>query len=108
MIERIIANLTKVAEGREVDGEEIRELRQRSKWFACVYRLLEVYLIYKRGIARENAKKELEAKWALSAVDDCLAVYNLMYWDIGVLARNFFATKISDYKDNDISEIGTL
>lgn len=108
MIERIIANLTKVAEGREVDGEEIRELRQRSKWFACVYRLLEVYLIYKRGIARENAKKELEAKWALSAVDDCLAVYNLMHWDIGVLARNFFATKISDYKDNNISEIGTL
>lgn len=108
MIERIIANLTKVAEGKEADGEEIRELRKRSKWFACVYRLLEVYLIYKRAIAAENAKKEQEAGYALSAVDNVLADYDMQRWDIGVLARNFFAAKIPDYKDSEISEIGTL
>ena len=111
MLERIIANLKKVAKGISVSPEEIQSVLNGSKWFGCVYRLLEIYLIYKRAIAEPEITKEAksaEAQMALNAVSECLSAEGFERWDIGVLARNFFANKITNYNDYEIPELGKL
>lgn len=111
MLERIIANLKKVAKGISVSPEEIQSVLNGSKWFGCVYRLLEIYLIYKRAIAEPEITKEAksaEAQMALNAVNECLSAEGFERWDIGVLARNFFANKITNYNDYEIPELGKL
>ena len=111
MLERIIANLKKVAAGKDVNTDELSDVLNRSKWFSCVYRLLEVYLIYKRAIAEPGITKEArsdEAKMALVAVEECLSRNEMDGWDIGLMARNFFANKITDYNNSEIPELGKL
>lgn len=111
MLERIIACLTKVAEGKDVNTEEISDVLKHSKWFSCVYRLLEIYLLYKRGISDPNCTAEHksdEAKMALNAINECLADDEYDGWDIGLLARNFFARKVNNYTNVAIPELGKL
>ena len=111
MLERIIANLKKIAVGKDVNTDELSDVLNRSKWFSCVYRLLEVYLIYKRAIAEPGITKEArsdEAKMALLAVEECLSRNEMDGWDIGLMARNFFANKITDYNNSEIPELGKL
>lgn len=105
MIERIIANLISVANGKDVRADELEFVLKSSKWFSKVYRLLEIYLIYKRGIAEPEADKEKEAKMALVAIEECLDDGEFDKWDIGILARNFFAGKISDYNNQPIGAL---
>jgi hypothetical protein len=111
MLERIIANLKKVAAGKDINSDELSDVLNRSKWFSCVYRLLEVYLIYKRAIAEPGITKEArsnEASMALLAVEECLNRNKMDGWDIGLMARNFFANKITDYNNSEIPELGKL
>lgn len=109
MLERMIACLTKVAAGIRVNNDEISDVFKRSKWFSQVYRLLEIYLTYKRGIEDCTAEwKNYEAKLALTAINECLAGDEYECWDIGVLARNFFARRINGYVDSSIPELGKL
>ena len=111
MLERMIACLTRVAEGDMPRREEINDFLNHSHWFACVYRLLEIYLIYKREISRPDFQKEFksdEAKLALEAIEDHLQEYGAMDWDIGVMARNFFANKIKNYSNSEMKEMGNL
>lgn len=96
MFNRFIDMLTDVADGKEINREAVWDVCNDSKWFACVFRLLEIYLIYKRAISVEGItadEKTNEAKEALDAISECLAHYDMVNWDMGILAANFFARK---------------
>ena len=96
MFNRFIDTLTDVADGKEINREAVWDICNDSKWFACVFRLLEIYLIYKRAISVEGVtadEKTNEAKEALNAISECLAHYDMLNWDMGMLAMNFFARK---------------
>ena len=62
-------------------------------------------MIYKRGIAEPDADKEKEAKMALNAINEYLEGSEFEKWDIGILARNFFAAKIFDYNNQSIGAL---
>ena len=112
MFERIIANLSKVAEGIDYSREELDDVLNKSNWFRHAYRLLEVYLLYKRGIAKEgitDEEKQEEAILALNAIQQEYPngdVYE--NWDIAVLAMNFFANKIKKDFHSEIPMLGKL
>ena len=111
MFERIIANLSKVAEGRDSNVNELEDVLTKSKWFTCVYRLLEIYLIYKRGISKDeinDEEKQFEAVLALQAIQECLRDDEFEKWDIGVLAMNFFANKIKNFHSEEMPLLGKL
>ena len=110
MFERIIANLSKVAEGIDTNLNELDDVLSQSYWFAHVYRLLEIYLLYKRGIAKEgitDEEKQEEAVLALQAIQESLSGDEFEGWDIGVLAMNFFANKIKNFH-SEIPMLGKL
>lgn len=110
VIERFIANLTKVAEGVTADADEMNLIYECSDWFRYVYRLLEIYLIYKRAITTSEDKRG-EAEKALKAITDYLNDNHLERWDIGVLAMNFFKAKVMKQEnsvDGAINLIGNL
>ena len=68
-------------------------------------------MIYKREISRPDFQKEWksdEAMMALTAVENHLQEYGAMDWDIGVMARNFFANKIKNYSNSEMKEMGNL
>lgn len=106
---RMIACLKKVANG-EIVTDEINDFLNYSKWFRCAYRLLEIYLVYKRSINQFSSSehKSNEAKLSLIAVEECLVRESFEDWDIGYLARNFFARRINGYVNLRIPEIGQL
>jgi len=98
MIERIISNLTKIINGVEPNEEEVADTISKSKWFTCVYRMLEIYLNYKKDIAKDFSAEEKKdcAKFALDSIYSVLISKEMENWDIGTLAVNFFAHRIGD------------
>lgn len=110
MIERIIGSLTKLANGSKVDADELSDVLEKSRWFTAVYNLLFIYLVYKNNVAlhTDAAERMEETKLALMSIDSLLYEMGLEHWDIGVLARNFFARRIEGYQSDTMPQLGTL
>lgn len=98
----IIDNLTAVAEGREVNREEIRALEDFSQYLFRAYTYLKVYLEYKHKIVEGDKVTAAEDALKLISIIDELEWSD---WDVSYLAQNFFYTKLP-YKKHKF--LGTL
>lgn len=101
----ILDNVMRVANGEGDNKEEIQSLAAFSKYLYNSYLLLKIYLEYKhnisesktimeKDIARHAAIAEIEVMEAEMEDDGGTGAmgYN---WDISVLAKNFFAARLS-------------
>ena len=101
----IIDNLIRVSEGEEPIEAEIQQLADFSDYLYNSYLLLKIYLEYKlkmtilktpdeKDVARHTAISEIEVLEAHMEDDGRTGAmgYN---WDISMLAKNFFAARLS-------------
>lgn len=101
----IVENLIKVSNGEEANKEELGQLADFSNYLYNSYLLLQIYLEYKQKMttlktskekdaARHTAISEIEVLEAQMDNDGGRGV-NGFNWDISMLAKNFFAARLS-------------
>ena len=101
----VLNNLQRIAEGEKPNSDEIQQLANFSKYLFNSYHLLRIYLEYKRkmtflktveekDLARHTAISEIEVLEA-NMFDDEGRVGDGFNWDISMLAKNFFASRLS-------------
>ena len=101
----VLNNLQRIAEGEKQNSDEIQQLANFSKYLFNSYHLLRIYLEYKRkmtflktveekDLARHTAISEIEVLEA-KMIDDEGRGVDGFNWDISMLAKNFFASRLS-------------
>lgn len=101
----VLNNLQRIAEGEKPNSEEIQQLANFSKYLFNSYHLLRIYLEYKhkmtflktveeKDLARHTAISEIEVLEA-NMFDDEGRGGDGFNWDISMLAKNFFASRLS-------------
>lgn len=101
----VLNNLQRIAEGEKPNSDEIQQLANFSKYLFNSYHLLRIYLEYKhkmtflktvkeKDLARHTAISEIEVLEA-NMFDDEGRVGDGFNWDISMLAKNFFASRLS-------------
>ena len=101
----VLNNLQRIAEGEKQNSDEIQQLANFSKYLFNSYHLLRIYLEYKRkmtflktveekDLARHTAISEIEVLEA-NMFDDEGKGGDGFNWDISMLAKNFFASRLS-------------
>lgn len=101
----VLNNLQRIAEGEKQNSDEIQQLANFSKYLFNSYHLLRIYLEYKRkmtflktveekDLARHTAISEIEVLEA-NMFDDEGRGGDGFNWDISMLAKNFFASRLS-------------
>lgn len=91
----IIDNLERIANGMDENPDEVKDLGEFSKYLEMVYLLLKIYLKYKQAIKDDKASREINASLAIDAIEN-VSSEDWLKWDVNVLARNWFAKKLSD------------
>lgn len=104
-LQNIVDNLLRISEGKEEVKSDIQQLADFSAYLYNSYQLLKVYLEYKhkmtilktpteKDVARHTAISEIEVLEAQMVDDEGTGMggYN---WDISMLAKNFFAARLS-------------
>jgi hypothetical protein len=101
----VLNNLQRIAEGEKPNSDEIQQLANFSKYLFNSYHLLRIYLEYKhkmtflktveeKDLARHTAISEIEVLEA-NMFDDEERGGDGFNWDISMLAKNFFASRLS-------------
>lgn len=101
----VLNNLQRIAEGEKPNSDEIQQLANFSKYLFNSYHLLRIYLEYKhkmtflktveeKDLARHTAISEIEVLEA-NMFDDEGRGSDGFNWDISMLAKNFFASRLS-------------
>lgn len=101
----VLNNLQRIAEGEKPNSDEIQQLANFSKYLFNSYHLLRIYLEYKhkmtflktveeKDLARHTAISEIEVLEA-NVFDDEGRGGDGFNWDISMLAKNFFASRLS-------------
>lgn len=101
----VLNNLQRIDEGEKPNSDEIQQLANFSKYLFNSYHLLRIYLEYKhkmtflktveeKDLARHTAISEIEVLEA-KMIDDEGRGVNGFSWDISMLAKNFFASRLS-------------
>ena len=101
----VLNNLQRIAEGEKQNSDEIQQLANFSKYLFNSYHLLRIYLEYKhkmtflktveeKDLARHTAISEIEVLEAKMTDDEGRGVDGFN-WDISMLAKNFFASRLS-------------
>lgn len=101
----VLNNLQRIAEGEKPNSDEIQQLANFSKYLFNSYHLLRIYLEYKhkmtflktvkeKDLARHTAISEIEVLEA-NMFDDEGKGGDGFNWDISMLAKNFFASRLS-------------
>ena len=101
----VLNNLQRIAEGEKQNSDEIQQLANFSKYLFNSYHLLRIYLEYKRKMTLLNTieEKDLARHTAISEIevleanmfDDEGRGGDGFNWDISMLAKNFFASRLS-------------
>lgn len=101
----VLNNLQRIAEGEKPNSDEIQQLANFSKYLFNSYHLLRIYLEYKhkmtflktveeKDLARHTAISEIEVLES-NMFDDEGIGGDGFNWDISMLAKNFFASRLS-------------
>lgn len=86
----IIDNLSKIAEGKESNREEIKQVADFSTELAVIYEYLATYLYYKRYVM-EGKEIKVVAEEAISIIQQINYDYEInLMWDVSLLAQNWF------------------
>lgn len=103
----IIENLTSIALQNKYDINMIKELSGFSNYLYVIFLYLKVYIEYKKDIKDKNGQDHTnEASTAMRKIEDINSTSKVDdYWDVSLLAKNFFATKIDGYKDNILGNL---
>lgn len=110
----IVNNLSRFNDDQNIIEEEIRVLKQFSSYLYSVYNLLKLYISYKKylsitesmedkGVLRDNFRNNCLD--AIEVIEGEFLDYENLNWDIALLAKNFFATRL---KNNVSKLIGNL
>lgn len=91
----IITEVTEYYKGAWVDKGSLATLEGYSKWFYAVYRLLCVYVDYSKTARTESDKRD--ALFSIVDIEDEIcADKDEEYWDVMVLAKNFFYNRLGE------------
>ena len=101
ILDIILSNIETIANGGDENKEEIETVASKSEYLYRVYSLLKIYVAYKRKIAACETDEEKDAarRTAISYIE-VLTATDEKPWDIAVLAKNFFQTRLSS-KESD-------
>lgn len=100
----IIDNLTRIADGGVEDENEVLSVAEFSNYFAHVYQILKVYLEYKAKLrtATTDDQRDAARMTAVSEIEFLETNYNHISsdgedfrWDVAVLAKNYFYSRFS-------------
>ena len=101
----IIDNLTKIANGENESAEEIAQLATFSNWLHASYQLLKVFLTYKAkmGTAVKDIEKDA-ARW--TAISEIEVIEHEFFgadsnWDVSMLAKNWFYARLSNKSNHE-------
>ena len=107
ILDIILSNIETIANGGYENKEEIKTVASKSEYLYRVYSLLKIYVAYKRKISTCETDEEKDAarRTAISYIE-VLTATDEKPWDIAVLAKNFFQTRLSSKESNGL--IGLL
>ena len=101
----IIDNLTRIAEGGQEDSDEILQVAEFSSYFTHVYQMLKIFLDYKAKLrtAENDEQKDAARMTAISDIEFLEMNFNNVEgnpcsdfrWDIAMLAKNYFHSRFS-------------
>lgn len=99
----ILDNLIRISKGETQIEDEISELASFSNYLFNVYHILKIYLEYKSKMSslKTNQEKDLARRTAISEIEVLEANMpagegnEYFNWDISMLAKNFFASRLS-------------
>lgn len=99
MLSVIVENLNRLVDGGEENENEIEQLAMFSKWLYNSYQVLKIYVDYKHRIhvAKTDKEKDAIRLTSISEIELLAAEDTGMNkdWDVYVLAKNFFAARLS-------------
>lgn len=92
----VIENLMRVKNGETDVQDEIKQLQEFSTYFYNVYQLLKIYVLYKQKmtLAKTTLEKDAIRKTAIAEIE-LLEAEGADGWDMSILAKNFFAARLS-------------
>ena len=92
----VIENLMRVKNGETDVQDEIKQLQEFSTYFYNVYQLLKIYVLYKQKmtLAKTALEKDAIRKTAIAEIE-LLEAEGADGWDMSILAKNFFAARLS-------------
>jgi len=98
-----IKNLFSIWRNEEVNEVELSALGDFSKFLYDCYRLLGVYVTYKQELSSVNsiANKDLLLQTNIEMIDNMFDAE----WDFAVMAKNFFASRLSKNVNNAIGSL---
>lgn len=101
----IVDNLERIASGENEIEDEIKQLATFSNYLYYSYRFLKIYLEYKQKIAilKTDMEKDVVRHTAISEIEVLESNMENVEgnWDIAMLAKNFFATRLSKKIDHE-------
>lgn len=97
VLQIIIDNLINISNGNNEIEEEISHLETSSEYLYITYRLLKIYLEYKLKIASNEKGVDIDVfrHIAISEIEVLEERFVLQNWDIAMLAKNFFYSRLS-------------
>lgn len=98
-----IKNLFSIWRNEEVNQVELSALGDFSKFLYDCYRLLGIYVTYKQELSSVNSivNKDLLLQTNIEMIDNMFDVE----WDFAVMAKNFFASRLSKNVNNAIGSL---
>lgn len=107
VLKLIINNLYIVYRGGNAHEDELNCIKEFSRYLFLVYRLLAIYIYYKKNLVNSDNKDNL--RLSCMAMIDSLVDDASSKLDIVLLAKNFFAKRVTNYEIKfDSQYIGRL
>lgn len=112
VLDAIINNLQRLANGEREDDNEIKLVHETSAYLYAVYSLLALYIAYRRFFDQGEHTAEVlddQRRKSIAAVTAIEGIYFREVgdtagdnWDIAALAHNFFAARLSHPDESDL------
>lgn len=105
----IFNSLGRIIEGENELTDEIEKMKEFSSYLYGVYCLLKIYTEYKMKLSscKNAGEKDVVRMTALSEIEVLEKQTSIENWDVSVLAKNFFVSRLS-FKDENEKVLGNL
>lgn len=102
-LQTIIRNLLRIWSGDTEMDDEIQQLANFSSYLYSSYQVLKIYLNYKVKIANaeNDTEKDVARHIAISDIEVLEADTENYNWDVFMLAKNFFVSRLSNEMEHE-------
>lgn len=102
-LQTIIRNLFRIWSGDTEIDDEIQQLANFSSYLYSSYQILKIYLNYKVKIANaeNDTEKDVARHIAISDIEVLEADTENYNWDVFMLAKNFFVSRLSNEMEHE-------